>query len=487
MELNPRLRALRPEEDQPSCFLLADVKSLRQDYVALKRRKMYASVLSLMVLAQWGIMALQLVGVLVPGDDWLEDSQGSRNTTNYHILTLAQSVCIMAQILCITKWYKLRLKNLTYFDRLWRDVGLLESAHRVPYILEVIFLLLHEPPFLVVAWNNSYKLQAFALLRFYIFFNFFRGRSYSVTMGGRLVCVIARVTNNKWFQVRYWVHESPAIFMLSLATTGWFLLSIAMYMAEAASLNFDEAMWLTFITMTTVGYGDFSPVTSMGRFVAALTAIHGLVASAMLINIISNSFSLSPSQKRVVDFVHEAKLSSKLETMAIVIVQTAFRQRRAHKLGKNPRKWTVRLKHICAEYRKLRREFRIFQLSVHNHGEVFDLDTRLRGIEKMIKTITLSAHTAVASPQLSAHLSAGAGGGLAPPSLSGAASEASDVLSQSVIRPIGDVNGGAMPKSFAKLQARNVVHQALTEIMQKLDHINSRQDAFETQLKAIAK
>ncbi|WP_236967077.1 potassium channel family protein [Microbacterium aurantiacum] len=40
--------------------------------------------------------------------------------------------------------------------------------------------------------------------------------------------------------------------------------------------NFGDAVWWAFVTITTVGYGDFYPVTGWGRFVAVLLMIGGV-------------------------------------------------------------------------------------------------------------------------------------------------------------------------------------------------------------------
>ncbi|NIX76543.1 cyclic nucleotide-gated ion channel [Microvirga terricola] len=52
-----------------------------------------------------------------------------------------------------------------------------------------------------------------------------------------------------------------------------------------------ESMYWAIITLTTVGYGDVVPVTMLGRAIAALTAVMGLVMLALPVGIIASAFS----------------------------------------------------------------------------------------------------------------------------------------------------------------------------------------------------
>jgi voltage-gated potassium channel len=51
---------------------------------------------------------------------------------------------------------------------------------------------------------------------------------------------------------------------------------------EANITGFPEALWWSLVTITTVGYGDFFPVTTQGRFVAAVLMITGIAALGSL-------------------------------------------------------------------------------------------------------------------------------------------------------------------------------------------------------------
>jgi hypothetical protein len=52
----------------------------------------------------------------------------------------------------------------------------------------------------------------------------------------------------------------------------------------AGSASADEAMWMSFITITTTGYGDVLPVAPLARSLAALEALVGVLYPAILIS-----------------------------------------------------------------------------------------------------------------------------------------------------------------------------------------------------------
>jgi voltage-gated potassium channel len=70
----------------------------------------------------------------------------------------------------------------------------------------------------------------------------------------------------------------------------------AMHMVEGAAQpekfgSIPESMWWAIITLTTVGYGDAFPVTPLGKIVAGVTALCGIVMLALPVGIIATSFS----------------------------------------------------------------------------------------------------------------------------------------------------------------------------------------------------
>lgn len=71
--------------------------------------------------------------------------------------------------------------------------------------------------------------------------------------------------------------------------------SSAMYFAETAAqsetfTSIPQALWWGVVTLTTVGYGDVVSVTTLGRFLAGVTAVLGIGLFALPASILASGF-----------------------------------------------------------------------------------------------------------------------------------------------------------------------------------------------------
>ena len=77
-----------------------------------------------------------------------------------------------------------------------------------------------------------------------------------------------------------------------------------------------DAMYWSIITLTTVGYGDVSPITVFGKGIAAITAIFGVVVVALLTGIVANAFNKQMERRKIIfeDQVRDALLDGVLDS-----------------------------------------------------------------------------------------------------------------------------------------------------------------------------
>ncbi|MCG6977221.1 MULTISPECIES: potassium channel family protein [Lactococcus] len=63
-------------------------------------------------------------------------------------------------------------------------------------------------------------------------------------------------------------------------------------------LSILDALYLSFITLTTIGYGDFYPVTPLGKIFTMVYSLIGLGIMAMFISVVSKSYIKSKATKK---------------------------------------------------------------------------------------------------------------------------------------------------------------------------------------------
>jgi voltage-gated potassium channel len=94
------------------------------------------------------------------------------------------------------------------------------------------------------------------------------------------------------------------------------------------------AMWWGIVTLTTVGYGDATPVTYWGRMAGGLTAVMGLCMFAIPVGIIASAFIEAVRRREFVDtwnLVAKVPLFRTLDAARIAAVASVLDSRRAER------------------------------------------------------------------------------------------------------------------------------------------------------------
>lgn len=123
-----------------------------------------------------------------------------------------------------------------------------------------------------------------------------------------------------------------ALYLLTLAL---FLSSSLIYVAENeiqpnVFSSIPETMWWSIVTLTTVGYGDVSPVTAVGKLIGAATAMMGVCSIALLTGIIGAGFSNQMAKKKATAAL---KISEVLDDGVITTEEAAELAKLQKKLG----------------------------------------------------------------------------------------------------------------------------------------------------------
>jgi voltage-gated potassium channel len=155
-------------------------------------------------------------------------------------------------------------------------VRIILSADRKKFFQNNIFDLLAIIPF-------SSFFRAFRLARLLRFMRFIR----LLKIASILVLFRRLLSRADGF-----IKTNGLIYVLYITLVTMILGSIGIYYFEFGKTvdSFGDALWWSFVTSTTVGYGDISPITAPGRIIAAILMLTGIGFIGMLTGTIATFF-----------------------------------------------------------------------------------------------------------------------------------------------------------------------------------------------------
>jgi voltage-gated potassium channel len=182
------------------------------------------------------------------------------------------------------EWFYTFLFTIEYILRL---VSIRKPWRYVFSILGLIDLLALIPSYLSIVVPGAQSLLVFRALRLLRVFRIFKLAEFLTE-----IHFLTTALRNSLRKI--------SIFLLTVLTLVVILGSI-MYLVEKRENGFSnipESIYWAIVTITTVGYGDISPVTPMGKFVASVVMLIGYSIIAVPTGIITHDIAVATRQKK---------------------------------------------------------------------------------------------------------------------------------------------------------------------------------------------
>lgn len=184
----------------------------------------------------------------------------------------------------VLEWVFTILFTIEYILRL---ICLRKPMRYVTSALGIIDLLAIIPSFLSILFAGAQSLLVLRALRLLRVFRIFR-LSHFLT---EILFLKAALRGS---------FQKIAVFMLMVLALVIILGSV-MYLIEGGKNGFDsipDSIYWAIVTITTVGYGDISPVTPLGKFVASLIMFTGYGIIAVPTGIVTNEMITAVRNKK---------------------------------------------------------------------------------------------------------------------------------------------------------------------------------------------
>lgn len=189
-------------------------------------------------------------------------------------------MCLLALISVIMVVVEI---NISLSERTLEIMAYIDTAIWIVFVVEYVYRLIKAEDKKEFIWTNKIDLlaiipvdrmfKAFRFTKMFKLLRMFRGLTYIF----RIVDIVKDVIKTNHFDYTL-VVSSVTIFV------GAILISIV------EKMTFFDALWWSFVTATTVGYGDISPSTGIGRVIACILMLVGIGFIGMLTGTISTYF-----------------------------------------------------------------------------------------------------------------------------------------------------------------------------------------------------
>jgi len=185
----------------------------------------------------------------------------------------------------IFEYFSVFIFSLEYVGRIWSCVEVKDCANnfraRIKYLLSFPSLidLIAIAPSLLAFFFPSVDLRFIRVLRIFRFLKFSR---YSSSINNLLTVIW---NQRKSFGAAFFI----LFIMLIIASSGMYLVEKDAQPEKFGSIP--QAMWWSIVTLTTVGYGDVYPITTLGKFFGSAIIILGIGTVALPSGILASAFS----------------------------------------------------------------------------------------------------------------------------------------------------------------------------------------------------
>lgn len=122
--------------------------------------------------------------------------------------------------------------------------------------------------------------------------------------GHILLSIASGFDGKKLVRVMVRTHAGEILLGLLLVLMG---ASVALFYAEDGMGSFGDALWYCFCLVTTIGLGDFTSVTFLGRVISVIVGIYGIIVVAVITSVIVNMYGESEKERQEKQALQQAK------------------------------------------------------------------------------------------------------------------------------------------------------------------------------------
>ncbi|KEG08733.1 putative ion transport protein [Trypanosoma grayi] len=235
-----------------------------------------------------------------------------------------------AAVLIILKVYAIKAEYTSLTNVMYeRRRNIFTSPFLGRMLLEVVVWNIQTPP-VILFWRPFFELlNYFMFIRLYAVVVYIHNAAYVRRSFCRAMAAVVALPLNIGFTVRTALVYRSAKTACLTTLLSWLAISCMYTKAEGVPLR--DGCWYAFQTISTIGYGDITPVTTAGRLVTVLAWVVSFILIAYLVVVSSAALADDANEHNMYMLMRCHKLSNMVRHESARVIQTAWRFRRANR------------------------------------------------------------------------------------------------------------------------------------------------------------
>ena len=318
-------------------YILADnIKDKIRDFI---EKKLKSLDITIIILAFLGVvtnsiqMSFYLNYTIIKTDNRYSINIKGESSNLIEALRFITSISTLIVIILVFFHYRIKKNFLIFKYEIPINSSMLSNNLTIPMIIEIIFLIVHTPPFFNnMTINYRYKevnfeedipiyidlfISAFILTRIYLLFKFYANYSKWGGVFASMVCSECNVKGGFHFTYKAGIKERSFTFVIiimgfTILIFGYALrnseISFVRYVPEKYFQDWTRIIngfWFMTTNILLLGYGDYYPTTLLGRIIAFCTCIWGIILEGILIKAIIEHLKMESKEEAAYNEVEQ--------------------------------------------------------------------------------------------------------------------------------------------------------------------------------------
>ena len=337
-------------------YILADnIKDKIRDFI---EKKVKSLDITIIILAFLGVvtnsiqMNLYLKYTITKKDNRYSIDIVGKSSNLIEAFRFITSISTLIVIILVFFHYRIKKNFLIFKYEIPINSSMLSQNLTIPMIIEIIFLIVHTPPFFFFFLiNYRYKevnieedipiyidlfISAFILTRIYLLFKFYVNYSKWGGVFASMVCSECNAKGGFHFTYKAGIKERSFTFVIiimgfTILIFGYALrnseISFVRYVPEKYFQDWTSIIngfWFMTTNILLLGYGDFYPTTLLGRIITFCTCIWGIILEGILIKAIINHLKMDNKEEASYNEVEQYLESVNYKKTALKLIYQVY-------------------------------------------------------------------------------------------------------------------------------------------------------------------